>query len=70
MSVIVGIIQDFNVEKFKDKMEIELRNLNKEGMKTDVKFSTCQVDDGDRLLDGKHLRDGTLYSAMIIASKN
>lgn len=62
MSKIVTIVEDVVIERFKDKMEAELKELHKNGFKTDVKFSTCVTGEGD-IID-----NGILYTAMIIGS--
>lgn len=56
MDIVVEIVEDHDVVKFKNKMEEKLRNFNKNGIKIDVKFSAT-YDDGYRM-----------YTAMIIAS--
>lgn len=53
--MIAGIVEDYSVEKFKDKLESELNQLSKGTSNIDVKFSTCVTD------------KGILYSALIIS---
>ena len=52
--MVVGLIEEYDAEKFKDRMEQELKQLSESNLKIDVKYSTCVTD------------KGILYSAMII----
>jgi len=56
MGVVVGIIEETSIERFKDQIEIELRQFHEGGAKTDVKFSTSRNN------------NGTVFYAMIIAT--
>ena len=58
MSVKIEIVEEIYIKNFIEEMEKKLNELHNIGLKTDVKFSTSQG-------DGE-----TIYSAMIIVSKN
>ena len=57
MGTIVKIVEESDVELFKNKMESELNQLHADKIATDVKFSVA--------LDH---RDYAVYTAMIIGS--
>ena len=59
MVVEIRIVQDWDADEFITKLVMRLDELHKKGLKTDVKFSTAIGSD-----------DKTLYSAMIIVSRN
>ena len=60
MGVKVMIVQNVDAEKFMASMENNLNEFHNKGFKTDIKFTTSQLD-GDEV---------TIYTAMIIASEN